>query len=367
MLRIELTTMMAACGLTTLLLTAASSAAPQSPDIATAVATLLTAEAGDGAGFAIVIEVDDELILKQGFGYANRAERLPFTPETVAQIGSLTKQFTATAVLQLAAAGDLDLHEPIGQYIEGLSPPVADITAHQLLTHSAGLAEYCGDDFDRISFTRFIDRCLDTRLRFPPGTDSAYSNVGYVALAALVTQVSGRSFASYLDARVLGPNGLEKTGHFIEHDPTVVMAHGYRGKRDRGNIADRLRALGDDWWALQGAGGMQASVNDIYAWYKALNGSGSLAADVRKRLTSPHTPWVDGLAEGYGWFFRSDNDERVVQMSHSGSDGVFFCYYWHRPVDNVFVYFVGNSGEERSIEVLGDVLRTVRSGVGSGN
>jgi CubicO group peptidase (beta-lactamase class C family) len=128
-----------------------------------------------------------------------------------------------------------------------------------------------------------------------------------------------------------------------------------------GNIAEQIRALGKHWWNLKGNGGMQASALDMHAWYKVLNGDGALSQNVRAQLTTPHSPWADGVAEGYGWYCRSDDDGRMRQMSHSGSDGVFFSYYRHRLDRRAFMCFVGNSGEEPAKDVLRKVLGILTS------
>ncbi len=325
-------------------------------DLPSRIDAVLAGASADGSGFAIIVELDGEVIVSNGYGHADRESRSPFTPETIAQIGSLTKQFTATAVLHLAEAGKVELMAPLRTYLPELESPAGDITLHQLLTHSAGLPEYCGDDFDPLSRDNFIDSCLGAPLVFEPGTDVAYSNVGYSVIAAVIDVVAEQGYETYLEDRVLRPNGLGATGHLFAESFDGVFARGYLDDQDMGNIAERIEALDGDWWNLKGNGGMQASTLDMYAWYRALNGHGVLSDAVRARLTVPHSPWSDGVAEGYGWFFRSDDGSRIRQMSHSGSDGVFFSYYWHRVDRQAFMYFVGNGGEEPTKVALREVL-----------
>lgn len=184
----------------------------------------------------------------------------------------------------------------------------------------------------------------------------AYSNVGYGAIAAVIEFVTEQDFEAYLEDEILRPNGLKATGHLFPEDLDADFARGYLEDEDMGNIAEQIAALEGNWWSLKGNGGMQASTQDMYAWYQVLNGAGVLSDNVRAELTVPHLPWSDGVAEGYGWYFRSDDDARIRQMSHSGSDGVFFSYYWHQPDEQAFMYFVGNSGEEPTLKVLREVL-----------
>lgn len=138
------------------------------------------------------------------------------------------------------------------------------------------------------------------------------------------------------------------------------LAHGYLDAQDAGVISDRIRALGDDWWNLKGNGGLQATAQEMYRWYLVLNGrAGRLEPAIRTAMTEPQAAWQDDLAEGYGWFFRRNDAGDIVQMSHAGSDGVFFAYYWHRPQERLFLYFVSNGGEDAGVAAL----RKVRDAV----
>lgn len=330
-------------------------------EIMNAIDSVLREASLDGSGYAIIVEIDGNVIMNKGYGYADRENDIPFKLTTVAQIGSLTKQFTATAILQLEEDGIVDLEKPIRNYIPELTTSVGEVTAKQLLTHSSGLLEYCGEDFERVSRDEFIRDCLSRPLTFEPGTRTSYSNVGYSAIAAIVEYSTGQFFEDYLLECVLRPNGLDSTDHIFSGDPEHEFAQGYLEGRDAGNIAERIRTLGDEWWNLKGNGGIQASTLDMYAWYKKLNTDGSLAAGIRDELTVPHSPWADGIAEGYGWYFRNDDSGRVRQMSHSGSDGVFFSYYWHRLDEHAFMYFVGNSGEEPTKNSLRRILGLLTS------
>lgn len=330
-------------------------------DLASVIDAGLREASSDGSGFAIILELDGQIILRKGYGYADRERRLEFTPASIAQIGSLTKQFNAAAILQLAEAGEVELSAPLKNYIPEIEPPVGDVSLHQLLTHSSGLPEYCGDDYDSISRDEFIDTCLRLPLVFQPGTDVAYSNVGYGAIAAVIEFVTERDFEAYLEDEVLRVNGLKAAGHLFSENLDADFARGYLDGKDTGNIAERIEALEGNWWNLKGNGGMQASTEDMHAWYLVLNGRGVLSDEVRAELKVPHSPWSDGVAAGYGWYFRSNAGGRIRQMSHSGSDGVFFSYYWHRIDKRAFMYFVGNSGEEPTKKALREILGTLNS------
>src|SRR5262245_39580373 len=122
-----------------------------------------------GFGGAIIVEMDGKVVLEEGYGWADRERHVPFTPSTIAQVGSLTKQFTATAVVDLALQGKLKFSDPLSKYLKGVPAKAAGITIHQLLTHTAGLPESCGDDFDRVSREDLTRRCLAVVDLSPPG------------------------------------------------------------------------------------------------------------------------------------------------------------------------------------------------------
>ena len=116
--------------------------------IAQKIDAVLKDAARHGFGGAVLVEVDGVPILKAGYGYADRARKIPFTVDTVAQIGSITKSMTAMALLQLRDAGRIDLQASVKTYLPEAAEPAASLTLHSLLTHHSGLADTCGEDFE---------------------------------------------------------------------------------------------------------------------------------------------------------------------------------------------------------------------------
>lgn len=225
-----------------------------------------------GFGGAILIEQDGKPVLARGYGFADREKRIPFTPDTVAQIGSITKTMTAVAILELARDGKIDIEKPVKVYLPGAADPAASATLHQILTHHAGLADVCGDDFDKLSRDTLLHKCMAMPLAFAPGTDH-YSNMDYSILAAVVELVSGESWANYLREHVWQPLGMSHTG-FTQFDPAMTndFAHGYLADKPQDVISDKIAALGGDDWNLRGNGGIQSSTTDMERFYRGLTG-----------------------------------------------------------------------------------------------
>ena len=313
------------------------------------------------AGFsgATIVEYNGALILKAGYGWANRARRIPFSASTIAQVGSLTKQFTAAAIVDLAFRGKLGLSDTLAEHLARIPPRAASTTIHQLLTHTAGLPSDCGGDFDRVTREALVSRCL-ANVSPRPAPTFAYSNLGYSLLAAVVESVSGRPLEDYLADRFFKPLGMTRTGYFFSDALHDNLATGDTGGDPQPPISDRLRALAPAFWNLKGNGGMQASAEDMYTWYRALSSGPVVTVAMRRALMTPHVRRDNEVAYGYGWFVRVGPDGEVTQVSHTGSDGVFFAACVWLPVDRFFYYLVTNSGEKTGAETASLVLRRFR-------
>lgn len=316
-----------------------------------------------GFGGAVVIERQGRVLLSKGYGLADRRTRAPFSDQTVAPIGSITKSFTALAVVQLAAQGKVDLRATVGTYLPGAREPAASARLEEILVHHAGLAEYCGDDFVRRTRSELIAVCTALPLESAPGK-FAYSNLGYSLLAAIVEQISGQSWEDYLREHVLGPAGMTRSGWMFADRSGLQFAEGYLDDEPRGVEADRIAQAQGEVWNLKGNGGLQASAADMHRYYRFLM---ALPPAVREPMTTAHASHQeDGVRSGYGLAFRIDRTGQPYRIGHSGSDGVFLSYFMWLPRQQTFMYFVGNDGEERVQPVLVDVLRIVQDGVGAG-
>ena len=316
---------------------------------------------GQDFGGAIIIEADETVVLQAGYGWANCERAIPFTTGTIAQIGSLTKQFTATAIVALAEDGRLAYDDPLAKHLPGVAAAAADLTLHQLLTHTAGLPECGGDDFDRVSRNDLITNKL-ARLDDIPGRQYAYSNLGYSALAAVVEVVTGQSLERYLAERFIAPLGMTRTGTIFAPVQQDLLAWGYTGNTLHAPLSDRIAALAPDFWNLKGNGGMQASAQDMQKWYHALANGPIITEPMRLVLLAPHAYYDQGIAYGYGWFVHRDSDAHLVQVSHAGSDGIFYTALIWRPRDRVFCYLVTNTGSAMGAPLAGRIRSMMAAG-----
>ncbi len=251
--------------------------------------TLAQAERDGFSGVALVAKNGD-IILKKGYGMANRAKSIPMTPGMIVQIGSNTKDFTAVAILQLIEHGRLKLTDSIGKFFQNVPADKRGATIEMLLKHRAGFPEYMGGDFDPVTRNAEIRKALDAPLRFPPGTGRAYSNVGYSLLGAIIEQISGKSYDEYVRDEILKPAGLEETGFLLPRFDTTRLAHGYSNGIDRGTMLTKPHAADGPYWNLRANGGMLSTVSDMYRFYDVLAGEKLLKAQTRDLMFPPNVP-----------------------------------------------------------------------------
>jgi CubicO group peptidase (beta-lactamase class C family) len=322
---------------------------------------LTDAATSRGFGGALVVEIDGKLVIEGGWGLANRETGVAFTADTPAQVGSITKTFTGLLASQLIAEGKLDPDAPLRRYLPDAPEPVASATINALLTHSSGLSDYCGDDFDPRPRATLISECGARPLEFPVGS-SHYSNMGVSFVAAAMEEITGKPWEESLRERIWTPFGMNDTGWTFPGRRSADFAVGYLNDQSQRVISDRIAALHGADWNLKGNGGIQASAADML---KLFHGLMAQPAAVRAvQLVSHADGDAPEVKEGYGLFFRLDAQGKPYRVGHGGSDGTFFAYFAWYPQQNAFVYFVGNNGEDPVKNELRGVLKAVQVELG---
>jgi len=223
-------------------------------------------------GFSGVVRVDRDgtTLLEKGYGLANRAEHIPFSPQTVVQIGSNTKDFTIVALLQLYERGKLKIGDSLAKFFPAAPPDKRGITLWQLANHTAGFPIGLGGDFDQVTREQFIDMAMKRPLLFAPGKGEQYSNTGFALLAAVIEQVSGQTYDEYVRDHILAPLGMKNTGLLLPRFDVKRLAHGYRNGADMGDMLEKPHAADGPYWNLRGNGGMLSTVDDMATFYHAL-------------------------------------------------------------------------------------------------
>ncbi|UCF18888.1 MAG: serine hydrolase [Gemmatimonadota bacterium] len=272
-------------------------------------------QAGLFNGVALVAQ-NGKTLFEQGYGYANLEWQVPNGLDTRFDIASLSKGFTALAIMLLVQEGKIDLEAPISTYLPEYRRDIAEsVTVHQLLDHTSCIPEETAymlesktaDQVDSERLLRLIN-AQDPVLE--PGTRFSYNNVGYILLSWIAESVSGVDFAQFLTERIFQPLGMSSTG-VASRAVTAQQATGYTrllGRYERPAIVD------ESWY--RGAGGVYSTAGDLLAWDQALYEGALLSAELTERMFEPsqHADY------GYGWSIRYywEQGERRKIVSHEG-------------------------------------------------
>lgn len=298
-------------------------------------------------GLAFGIVVDGKLVHTGNYGYTDIEKKIPVTSSSLFRIASMSKSFTAMAILKLRDEGKLNLDDPAARYIPELKTqkyPTADsppITIRHLLTHGAGFPEDnpWGDrqlaDTDK-EFIEFLKKQIS--FSNPPGLEYEYSNLGFALLGKIVTKVSGKRYQDYIRENIWKPLGMKTTEWEFGNIAPDKLAHGYRWLNEKWNEEELLHDTPDGSWGAMGS--MISSVNE-FANYMALhlsawppNNSKENGPVKRSSIREMHYPWrfngfdgslgyVNGktcpLATAYGYGLRWTSDcEGRINIAHSG-------------------------------------------------
>lgn len=251
----------------------------------------------------VLVAYDGRTILNKGYGIANREFGRLNTPETKFFIGSITKQFTAGAILLLQEQGKLSVTDPVAEHLPDYPRPAADkITIHHLLTHTSGIPNYTDMPevllrrTSRFSPGELLRSFQDRPLEFEPGSEFRYSNSGYIVLGAIIEAVSGQSYEAFLHHYFLGPLGMDNSGYARREMGVPERADGYTSDENL-----RVRdAVPIHYSLLHTAGALYSTTGDMLTWDRSLCSRQILS---RESLRAMFTPYLDGY--GYGWVIDS--------------------------------------------------------------
>ncbi len=279
-------------------------------------------------GAALLVIDHDTIVYSKGYGLANIEANEPITPDTSFYLASLSKQFTAMAIVLLAEQGKLRYDDPLRAWFPQFPHWADAITLRHLLHHTSGLPEYFplfsahSDGTPVRDFTRDITGITNqavlhrviqqSGLDFPTGQRYAYCNTGYVLLASIVELVSAQSFASFLKASIFDPLGMAHTLVYTADRPTIPkLAQGYIREQDRFERWDYpLLTSGD--------GGLFSTLDDLFLWDQALNGQQLVSKlSLQQVLTSGITNDGQPTHYAFGWMTNVFTGKHHV--AHGGS------------------------------------------------
>ncbi|HWL15043.1 MAG TPA: serine hydrolase [Opitutus sp.] len=314
--------------------------------------TRLVEARADGDRFmgSVLVTRAGRTVFERSVGFADAEWHVPNSADTRFRIGSITKQFTAAAVLLLQEEGKLQLSDPVSRHVPGAPASWHDITLYQLLTHTAGLPsvtelpEYPQRKLSPATPLQIVDLIRELPLDFPPGEKFHYSNSGYIVLGAVIEQASGRSYETFLRERVLQPLGLENTG--VDRNDAILprRAAGYAHDA-QGQL---IHAPYIDMSLPHAAGSFYSSTHDLARWCDSLFGGKLLSPASLEKMISPH---LSDYALGLG--VKTEGGRRVIQ--HGGGIEGFNSYLAFYPDPQLVVVVLANVNGPAAAELAGEL------------
>jgi CubicO group peptidase (beta-lactamase class C family) len=322
------------------------SLAAQTPAITPAIdAVMSTAYAPDLPGAAVIVVKDGQVVFRKAYGLANLELQVPLSPDHVFALASLSKPFTAAAVLKLAEEGKLSLSDDITKFLPTYPTHGAHITIEHLLTHTSGLSALSETSDLRATAAQesplvdvLGDWVKDLPPDFAPGERWAYSNWGYNLLGAIIEQASGTNYASYLEQRLFIPAGMT---HTFYNDRRKILPGRVTGYDQLENRVVNVAQVRSRIFLPGGAASLLSTVDDLAAWDQALRDARILTpASMERMFTSFKLNDGTPTNYGYGWDLGSYEGHRVQE--HAGGTYGFQSYMVRLPDDRVFVAILSN-------------------------
>ncbi|HLL74393.1 MAG TPA: serine hydrolase [Pyrinomonadaceae bacterium] len=311
---------------------------PQAQDLSAKMDEYLNAAVkAEGFSGSVLVARRGQPVFARGYGMADYEGRVANTPRTKFRIGSLTKQFTAAAVLLLQERGRLSVEDPVCKHVEPCPAAWQPIKIHHLLSHTAGIPNFTSfPDYPQTmgqpsppaqTITRFRDRPLE----FQPGENHKYSNSGYVLLGLIIEKVSGQPYAAFMRENIFKPLKMENTGYDDPAAKIELRAKGYAGIDGAPKPAAHI-----DMTIPHAAGALYSTVEDLHLWEQSLSTEKILK---RASLDAMFTEVRSGYA--YGWNVGQQFNRK--RHAHGGGINGFSAFIARYPEEGVAVVVLANN------------------------
>lgn len=307
---------------------------------------------------AVLIAKGDSVLIQRGYGLANQEWDIPNTTDTKFRIGSISKQFTAGAILFLAQAGQLELNASITKYLPEAPQSWKAVSIHHLLSHTSGIPNVTalpGFGAKKVLPSKPEELMLLFRnlpLEFAPGTEGRYSNSGYVVLACVIGRVSGQTLPVFLRHHILGPAGLRDTGSDTHRAILRHRAAGYTLLPEGLGNADYI-----DMTVPIGGGSLYSTVGDLHRWALRLHRGQIIRPEWVRQMTTP-------VARNYGYGLQIRNGRHGRIYEHGGGTKGFNSFLQYRAGSEVVVVVLSNINTRATDTIaqrLGDLAEEGRN------
>jgi len=297
----------------------------------------------DAPGATVIVIKDGKPVLRRAYGMADTGKNVKMAPEMALRLGSITKQFTSTAILMLAEEGKLSVDDDITRHLPDYPTRGKKITIEHLLTHTSGIVSYTGKPGYVTGMTRdvsvagMIDSFKNDPLDFEPGSQYRYNNSGYFLLGAIIEKISGQSYASFLEQRIFKPLGMRDTYYEGVGASRAPVAAGHT-RTASGYGAARPLSMTQPY----AAGSLVSTVDDLARWDAAI-AAGKLLKPASWQRAFTSYRLADGKATGYGYGWDLNKVQGQTAMGHGGGINGFTTHALRFPDQKVYVAVLTNS------------------------
>jgi D-alanyl-D-alanine carboxypeptidase len=311
-------------------------------------AIVQSAYSTDAPGAAVIVMHKGKVLYRGARGLANLELGVPLSPESVFRIGSVTKQFTATAVLLLAEEGKLALSDPITKFLPDYHAQGRVVTVEHLLSHTSGIPSYTDLPEWRairrndVSAQQLIDLFQDKPFDFAPGERWRYNNSGYILLGAIIEKASGQGYADFLRARIFAPLGMTSSRYEDLAQITPRRVAGYMRAGTEWRNADYL-SMSQPY----AAGALISTVDDLARWNRAME-SGELLKPSSWQRAATSFALSDGTLTRYGAGWIVGRVGPVATVEHGGGINGFNAYVLRAPAQELYVAVLANASPPQS-------------------
>jgi len=319
---------------------------------------LASIEGGSVAALSIGVKRGGDLLLTKGYGLADIENSVSATAETVYRIGSITKQFTAAAVMQLVEAGKIDIDASMTEYLPDYPAAGQDVTIRHLLTHTSGIKSYTGlaswapkKTLD-LSDEELVDLFKDEPVDFAPGERFLYNNSGFYLLGMIIEAVSGESYRDYLDAHVFGPLGMSRSLYCDERPIVPGRAEGY--EQDGGELINAEYLSMNQPGA---AGALCSTVPDLLLWTSALRSGRVVSGASYGQMTISVTLNSGDDTTGYGFGLGVGDLGGNSSVAHGGGINGFSTMMAHYMESDLDIVVLSNTASEDAGRVAQTIAR----------
>jgi D-alanyl-D-alanine carboxypeptidase len=305
-------------------------------------------------GACLLVVQTNTTVKRASYGLANLELKVPVTADTLFEIGSLTKQFTAACILLLAQDGKLSVDDKIEQHLPQVPRSWHDITIRQLLTHTSGIKSYTGlDGFElrrHLTQQQFIAALAVYPLEFEPGHSFKYCNSGYSLLGYIVENVSGKTYWDFLADRILHPLDMVSTRN---RSPAQILPNRASGYEQTNHVwINRDYDLTD----VFSAGAIASTTGDLAKWNASLDASTLLTRETQRQMWTPEQ-LKDGTETKYGFGWRIEEFEGHRNIGHGGATSGFSASLQRFPDDHLAVILLTNTDEQVATAIARNVAR----------